>query len=753
MADSVPVPRVGERNVLVTSALPYVNNVPHLGNCIGAVLSADVYARYLKQRGVTSIFVCGTDEYGTATETKAQEEGLTPRQICDKYHALHKEIYDWFEIEFDHFGRTSTEKQTEICQAIFWDNYNNGYVEEGTMDQLYCVKDDRFLADRYVRGECPHCGAEDARGDQCDNCSKLLNPTDLIRPYCHTCGTTPEIRTVKHLFLKLPSLEEELNSWVKDASVKGNWSANAVSMTRTWLDGGLRQRCITRDLKWGTPVPLEGFTDKVFYVWFDAPIGYLSITAALTDKWVEWWQPDPASGVEVELVQFMGKDNIPFHSVIFPCTQLGTKKPWTMVHHLATTEYLNYEDGKFSKSRGIGVFGNDARDTGIPVEVWRYYLLVNRPETADAVFSWTDLQAKTNDELLANIGNLANRTLTFLKKSFKGKMPAVVLSEDDRSFADQVNAELLEYNKAMNAVSLKAGLKRATAISRIANQYLQKNEPWKVVRSDPARGGSIIAFAANVLFLVARVLRPFMGSSFADRILAMLGVPLEESNLAIPDELMFELTEGAVAGQPQLLFKELEDKQIVELREKFSGNQAERLQAAEAKANGADDSGAFRLDLRVGRIVEAGTVEGSDKLYLCKVDVGEVSGPRQVVAGLRDMYSIEDLQGRQVVLVCNLQPASLAGHESQGMILVAEKKKATRILECPGANPGDAVSAGNLVLVREPLLDRKGFQTASKGVRVGANQQLVFDKQHVLAAGERKHPVLSGGVAEGGKVK
>lgn len=351
------LPEEGKRNVLITSALPYVNNVPHLGNIIGSVLSADVFSRYSKARGNPTLYICGTDEYGTATETKAIEEGVTPQQLCDKYNKLHKDVYDWFEIEFDHFGRTPTKQQTEIAQDIFTKLNKSGYLEEQTTQQPYCTQHNSFLADRFVEGECPLCGYNDARGDQCDKCGHLLDPLELINPRCKLDGATPEVRQTKHIYLQLDKLQEKTAEWNKKSQVDGVWSDNGINITNAWIREGLKPRGITRDLKWGTPVPLEGYDDKVMYVWFDACIGYVSITANYTEHWEQWWR-NPEN---VKLYQFMGKDNVPFHTVVFPSSQLGTGDKWTMLNTLSTTEYLNYEHGKFSKSRNIGVFGNSAK--------------------------------------------------------------------------------------------------------------------------------------------------------------------------------------------------------------------------------------------------------------------------------------------------------------------------------------------------------------------------------------------------------
>ena len=346
-----------DKRVLITSALPYVNNVPHLGNIIGSLLSADVFARFCRLRGRETLFVCGTDEYGTATETKALQEGTTPAEICAKYHKLHKEVYDWFELSFDKFGRTSTPEQTELCHAIFEQLKAKELIIENQVEQLFCESCSRFLADRFVEGICPFCSHAGARGDQCDKCGKLVNAPDLKDPKCKICSSTPVIRTSKHLFLDLPKLEPAIADWMNRTTAKEScaWTQTARVIAAAWLKEGLQPRCITRDLKWGTPVPQYGdkneYKDKVFYVWFDAPIGYLSITkTCVGDDWTNWWKkPD-----EVELYQFMAKDNVPFHAIIMPATQLGTGEPFTLVDHLIAVEYLNYEGQKFSKSRGVG---------------------------------------------------------------------------------------------------------------------------------------------------------------------------------------------------------------------------------------------------------------------------------------------------------------------------------------------------------------------------------------------------------------
>lgn len=757
-----PLPVKEQRNVLITSALPYVNNYPHLGNIIGAVLSADVYARYLRQRNINAIYVCGTDEYGTATETKAQQEKVTPRQICDEYHAIHRDVYAWFDITFDIFGRTSTENQTKIVQELFWDVYNNGFIFQDSIVQLYCeAVCHRFLADRYVHGTCPNplCGYDDARGDQCDSCGHMLNPSELIAPRCSTCGNPPISRETTHLFLDLPKLQEGLSDWIKSSSEKGRWTTNALAMTETWLRDGLKARCITRDLKWGVPVPLEGFQDKVFYVWFDAPVGYPSITAELCgDSWRDWWIPSDKD-TKIDLVQFMGKDNVPFHTIVFPGCLLATEKKWTMLHHISTTEYLNYETGKFSKSRGVGVFGNDAIESGIPPEVWRYYLLLNRPEGSDAVFTWDDLAAKNNDELIKTLGNYINRTVTFLYKMFSGTVPELITDDaESEQFTKDINEKLSEYNTLLDKVSLKAGLKKAMEIASLGNLYLTRKEPWHLIKNGKAKlAGSSLTYSANLALLVTVIFEPYLGSKFSQKVFRQFGLEYESGvNNLIPDQFdcQYWLEEGMKTKEPEILFTAITAKQIASLRKKCGGKQD--CTTAAGEPNGSASEKSFALDLRVGKIVGLEEHEESERLFIGKVDVNEETGPRTVVAGLRGVYTKEELINRKVVMVCNLAVACLAGIESQGMILCAEKKKDIKIVGVDeGMEVGEhVVTDGMPVVVPDTPLDRKGFQTASKLLRVGKGGAIVYDKKFALVSqSDTSQGLSSQGVAEGGKVK
>ncbi|XP_076967291.1 methionine--tRNA ligase, cytoplasmic isoform X1 [Tamandua tetradactyla] len=574
------LPVAGERNVLITSALPYVNNVPHLGNIIGCVLSADVFARYSRLRQWNTLYLCGTDEYGTATETKAMEEGLTPQEICDKYHAIHADIYRWFNISFDIFGRTTTPQQTKITQDIFQRLLARGFVLQDTVEQLRCERCARFLADRFVEGVCPFCGFEEARGDQCDKCGKLINATELKNPQCKVCRSCPVVKSSQHLFLDLPKLEKRLEEWLEKTLPGSDWTPNARFIIRSWLRDGLKPRCITRDLKWGTPVPLEGFEDKVFYVWFDATIGYLSITANYTDQWERWWK----NPEQVDLYQFMAKDNVPFHGLVFPCSALGAEDNYTLVSHLIATEYLNYEDGKFSKSRGVGVFGDMAQDTGIPADIWRFYLLYIRPEGQDSAFSWTDMLLKNNSELLNNLGNFINRAGMFVSKFFEGCVPEMLLIPDDQRLLAHVTMELRHYHQLLEKVRIRDALRSILTISRHGNQYIQVNEPWKRIKGNEAdrqRAGTVTGVAVNIAALLSVMLQPYMPTVSAT-IQAQLQLPPLACSILLTDFLC-TLPAGHHIGTVSPLFQKLENDQIEGLRQRFGGGQLEESLELKAK--------------------------------------------------------------------------------------------------------------------------------------------------------------------------
>jgi methionyl-tRNA synthetase len=716
---------------LITSALPYVNNVPHLGNLI-QVLSADVFARFCRLRGYETLYVCGTDEYGTATETRAAEEGVPPRTLCDRYHKIHADIYRWFNISFDKFGRTSTPIQTEVTQHLYKKLEENGYITEQTIEQLYCDSCGRFLADRYVRGVCPHCGYGEARGDQCESCGKLLDPTDLKEPRCSSCGEKPRIEKTNHLYIDLPKLKDKLEAWIADASVRGEWANNAVQMTAAWIRDGLHERAITRDLKWGIPVPRPGYEKKVFYVWFDAPIGYISITGNLGAKlakdenarfktWQEftdyWWK----SPGETELFQFIGKDNIPFHTVIFPSTLLGSGENWTMLYHMSSTEYLNYESGKFSKTRGIGVFGTDVMETGIPADVWRFYIFYNRPEKSDALFTWKDFQEKANAELIGNLGNLVNRTLAFVVRYYDGKIPEGE-DEGETDFWEKVGDYERQITEKLEWAELRDAFHLIFELSSFANKTFQDGEPWKYRKEDPPRAAALIRDLCYAVKDIGILIEPFLPTTAA-RIAGFFGV----------ERLSWAMLDGFAAGgipgglsdpvKSEVLFTKLEDDKIAELRERYSGSQKDRQNenAVKTDVNTAvktdvkTHSGAAvtlspeeafaALDLRVAEIKKVERHPNAEKLYIETLDIaGE---ERTIVSGIVPFYKEEELLGKRIIVAYNLKPAKLRGVESRGMLLAAEDHE--------GVNPDGSTGA-----MRCEVLDAAGVPTGTRVTLDGA---------------------------------
>lgn len=523
-----------KKNILITSALPYINNEPHLGNIIGCVLSADVFARYSRLIGNNTLYVCGTDEYGTATETKALKEGCTPQELCDKFHKLHREIYDWFDCDFDIFGRTPTDIHTEITLDIFNKLKSNNNILKQKVEQLKCKKCDLVLADRYLYGICYHPGCDyaEAGGDQCDKCGKLTNAIELKDPKCKLCHSSPEKFDSFHYFIDLPKIEPTLKSWFEQAST--NWTKNSINISKGFLQEGLKPRCITRDLKWGVKVPDEDkdFENKVFYVWFDAPIGYLSITGDLVkEHWEDWWK-NPEN---VSLYQFMGKDNVTFHTIMFPSSCLGTGDNYTKLNHLSTTEYLTYEGDKFSKSNNIGVFGSNAKDTGIPSEIWRYYLIAIRPETGDTDFFWDKFAEKVNSELKNNLGNLCHRVFSFINTKFDKQVPVLekgdVVSnfgENEISFISKLEELFKQYIDLMDKVKLKEGLEVVMKISSEGNNYLQKTAPWDVYKTDIEGCKVIMTVLITCVRFIAAIAEPFI-PSFSAKIYEIMNIKYDDS--------------------------------------------------------------------------------------------------------------------------------------------------------------------------------------------------------------------------------
>ena len=757
---------------LITSALPYVNNIPHLGNLI-QMLSGDVFARFCRSRGYETLYICGTDEYGTATETRALEEKKTPRELCDYYFKEHTKIYDWFHIDFDKFGRTSNDECTEITQGLFLDLEKNGFISEHTNKQLFCPHCNMFLSDRYVRGICPKCGADDARGDQCDGCGSLLDPVDLKSPRCSTCGSTPEIRETKHLYINLPAISGMLDEWMQKVSQDGKWSDNAINITKAWIRDGLNERAITRDLKWGIPVPKSGYENKVFYVWFNAPIGYLSITKQLANElaakgvagfdWKSWWLPEESSDAagkeEVQLFQFIGKDNIPFHTVIFPCTLIGSKRNWTKLYHMSSSEYLNYEDGKFSKSRGVGVFGTDAIETGIPADAWRFYIFYNRPEKSDFQFTWKDFQEKMNKELIGNLGNLVNRTLLFVNRYYDSTIPDAPV---DESLWAEIREKEKKITDLLEWAELKDAFHEMFAISDIANKAFQMAEPWKTRTTDPELAAKLIHNLCYVIKDLMIMMHPYM-PQYTQKVMSYFGKTIFESKIGMEtiQGLSWKdigVTEGLdKIGPAEVFFTPLDKKAMEAFKEKFSGNQKERNAAKESPKKEqkqqpkkqkpqepvvlpAGEQPAYfakNIRLKVAKIISVERNPESDKLYIEHLDDG--SGQERVIqSGLVPYLKPEELMGRHIILADNLKPRKMRGIESRGMLLAADYKDAdgkdcVEVLTAPWAAPGTVVvlEGDDVNAVKPENIDADMFfsieiNVVNKAVEIGG-KKLIAD--------------------------
>ena len=706
---------------LITSALPYVNNVPHLGNLI-QVLSADVFARYSRLKGDEVLYVCGTDEYGTATETKAQELGKTPRELCDYYHALHAKIYNWFGIAFDYFGRTSIEEHTEVTQEIFRELYKNGYIKEHESEQFFCPNCNRFLADRYIVGECPNCG-KDAKGDQCESCGKLLEPTELKNATCSSCHTHPILKKTTHLYIDLPAILPKYNEWLEETLKTSSWSNNAIQVTKGWIKEGLQERAITRDLKWGIPVPLAGYENKVFYVWFDAPIGYISLTKhyaeEVGDDWATWWLDSPT----VRLFQFIGKDNIPFHTVNFPSSLIGTGRNWTKLYKMSSSEYLNYEGGKFSKSKGTGVFGTDAMESDIAADIWRFYIFYNRPEKSDFQFTWKDFRERVNSELIGNLCNLVNRTTTFVGKYYEGGIPKEYdLKGNEKQAILSIREAVSEAKKRIEDFQENGQLKDAFhevfALSDIGNKAFQAGEPWKNIKENPEYASSLIRELCYLIKDLLILVHPFI-PSYASEVASFFGLVIDSGdvfngkchkNVRKSSSLNWDdvgKREGLnkIEGA-KIIFKMLEEKKMEEYRQKFSGNENNEKNdgdmktskdSKEAKKANPIETFLEKVVLRVARIMEVSRHPDADKLYVLKVDDGRVQD-RVILSGLVGFFTEEELINKVIVIADNLKPRKMRGVDSNGMLLAAsyEKEDGIEVLEL--VSPSDAIVGSRLTL-------------------------------------------------------
>jgi methionyl-tRNA synthetase len=559
---------------LITSALPYINGVKHLGNLVGSMLPADAYARFQRARGNEVLFICATDEHGTPAELAAHEAGLPIDEYCAKMHDLQKDLGDRFGLSFDLFGRSHSPQNHEITQHFYHQLDKNGFLEERVTRQVYSIDDGRFLPDRYVVGTCKHCGYERARGDQCENCTRVLDPTDLINPRSAISGSTNiETRDSKHLFLKQSQMVGRLREWIDS---KKDWPLLVTSIARKWLDEGLHDRSITRDLGWGIPVAYQGkvrpgFEGKVFYVWFDAPIEYVGATMewaeATKNNWKRWWREDEGAA-DVRYVQVMGKDNVPFHTVGFPVTLFGSQEPWKVVDYIKGLNWMNYYGGKFSTSGNRGLFMDQALEL-LPADYWRWYLLANAPESDDSNFTWEHFQATVNHELADVFGNFVNRIAKFCMARFAGVVPDK--GEYGSLEVETTNAleqRLVTLTRLMEALEFRKSATELRSMWVIGNEYLQKAEPWMRIKTDPASAGVSIRYALNLAMFFAALAQPFIPETSAKTTQAFAG---NKRPLTWPTAISDTLESGSKIGVPDVLFAKIEETQVTEWTERFGG--------------------------------------------------------------------------------------------------------------------------------------------------------------------------------------
>lgn len=673
------------KRTLITTALPYANGPVHIGHLAGVYVPADIYARYMRLRGQEVLMIGGSDEHGVPITIKARNEGVTPQDIVDRYHKIIKDSFEEFGISFDIYGRTTSETHRRVASDFFRRLYDKGEFVEKTSMQLYDEEAGQFLADRYVTGKCPHCGAEGAYGDQCEACGTSLNATDLIDPKSAITGSVPVMRETKHYYLPLDKWQPALEKWILEGHKE--WKTNVYGQCKSWLDLGLQPRAVSRDLDWGIPVPVEGAEGKVLYVWFDAPIGYISNTIDLVgDDYTKWWK-DP----ETRMLHFIGKDNIVFHCIVFP-SMLMADGSYNLPDNVPANEFLNLEDDKISTSRNWAVWLHEyLRDFPGKQDVLRYVLTANAPETKDNNFTWADFQQRNNSELVAILGNFVNRAVVLTHKYFGGILPEAHPGEKEK----EVQAEIIDLKakitEALDNFHFREALKLAMDMARAGNRYLQETEPWKLAKTDMERTATILNTAIQICANLAIVFEPFL-PFMSEKLLGMLG-----GDKITWDMLgCFDLVPaGARIGEPVLLFEKIEDEtiqaQVQKLLDTKKANELKTWQPEPVKADCSYED-FEKVDIRVGRILECSKVKKSKKLLQFLIDDGMEK--RTILSGIAQSYEDPSvLVGKEVCFIANFPPRKMMGIESQGMILSAVNPDGTLTVISPSADvqPGATV--------------------------------------------------------------
>ncbi len=652
----------------ITSALPYANGPLHIGHLAGVYVPADIFVRYLRLKGEDVVFIGGSDEHGVPITIKARQQGVTPQQIVDKYHGMIKKSFEEFGISFDIYSRTSNPIHHETASEFFTTLYDKGEFIEKTSLQYYDEATQHFLADRYITGTCPHCHFDKAYGDQCENCGTSLSPDDLINPVSVLSGNIPVKKETKHWYLPLDKYEPWLREWILEGH-KDDWKTNVYGQCKSWIDQGLQPRAVTRDLDWGVKVPLPEAQDKVLYVWFDAPIGYISATREWAEKagkdWKLYWKDK-----ETRLIHFIGKDNIVFHCIIFPA-MLKHEGSYILPDNVPAFEFMNLENDKISTSRNWAVWLHEyLEEFPGKQDVLRYVLCANGPETKDNDFTWKDFQSRNNSELLAIFGNLVNRTLVLTHKYYEGKVPAIEeLNDYDKSVLSEIKEFPMKIGVSLDTFRFREALNELMNLARLGNKYLTDSEPWKVFKTDEARVRTILNVSLQICANLAVLSKPFLPFTSA-KLTAMLNMPeftwKDAGNAGL-------LKDGQQLNRPELLFERIEDDvieaQIQKLLETKKSNQQNTINVKPAKENVTYDDFS-KLDIRVAKIMEAEKVPKTDKLLKLKIDTG--IDQRTVISGIAGKYKPEDLIGKKICMIVNLAPRNIRGTESKGMILSAE---------------------------------------------------------------------------------
>ena len=657
------------KRTLVTAALPYANGGVHIGHLAGVYVPADIYVRYMRLKKRDVLFVCGSDEHGVPITLRAKKEGCTPQDVCDRYHKIIKDSFAEFGISFDIYSRTTSETHRQVASDFFRTLYDKGEFVEKESEQYYDEEAKTFLADRYITGECPHCHYEKAYGDQCEHCGSTLSPNELINPHSAVSGSKPVLRKTKHWYLPLDKHQEWLEKWI--LGTHKEWRSNVYGQCKSWLDMGLQPRAVSRDLDWGIPVPVEGADGKVLYVWFDAPIGYISNTKELLpDSWETWWK-DPST----RLVHFIGKDNIVFHCIVFPA-MLKAEGSYILPDNVPANEFLNLEDDKISTSRNWAVWLDEyLKDFPGKQDVLRYVLTANAPETKDNNFTWKDFQARNNNELVAVYGNFINRAMVLTWKYYNGQAPAQgELTDYDRQTIAEFTTVKADIERLLENFRFRDAQKEAMNLARIGNKYLADSEPWKLQKTDPERVKTIMNISLQLAANLAIAFEPFLPFS-SRRLREMLNMTEFNWNDLGSTTL---ISEGHQLAKAELLFEKIEDEAVNAQVARLEAIKKER-EALEAKPEPQKATTEFenfeKLDIRVGTVEDCVKVEKSDKLL--KLTINDGCGTRTIVSGIAKHYKPEQLKGKQVCFIANLPPRKLRGIESQGMILCSENSDGT----------------------------------------------------------------------------